>query len=157
MHLSVRHTFAGDTDAVHAVLTDPAFLDHACRELGAVEYATATTDGVTTIDATLAAPLAARGLLGPRLVSRQEYTWGDPASDGSRTGTVRLTVEGFPLRVAGTTALRPAGDATEFVMDADLAVDLPLVGRTVERSAAPELQAMFADQARLGAEWLVRR
>lgn len=156
MHLSVRHTFAADTDAVHVVLTEPAFLDHACRALGAVEYATASTDRLTTIDATLAAPLAARGLLGPRLVSRQEYTWDDPASDGSRAGTVRLTVAGLPLRVAGTTLLRPAGGATEFVMDADLTVDLPLVGRTVERSAAPELQAMFADQARLAAEWLAR-
>lgn len=156
MLLTVRHTFAAPPDRVHAMLVDRAFLDHACEQLGADECRTSSGDDVASVMASVPTPDAVRGFLGPRMSARQEYTWDAPGDDGSRTGTLFLTVEGAPVLVNGVTALRPVAAGTAFDLDATLSVSVPLIGTTIERAAAPELQQMLEAQVRLGDAWLAR-
>ena len=156
MRLSLLHTFAADPGRVHAMMVDPDFLEHAARELGADAAATVVVDETTSVSAALPTPSSVRGFLGPRMNARQEYAWDPAAADGSRTGTLFLTVEGAPMMVNGMVALRPSASGTDFVVDADLSVSVPLIGRTLERSAVPDVQRMLAEQALLGDAWLAR-
>lgn len=156
MRLTVRHTFAAPPDAVHAMFVDSAFLDHACEQLGAEEYRTSSGDDAASVQAWVPTPDSVRGFLGPRMATRQEYTWDIPDADGSRTGTVFLTVEGAPVLVNGVTALRPVATGTTFDLDADLSISVPLIGPTIERVATPEVQQMLQEQVRLGDAWLAR-
>lgn len=156
MRLTLRHTFAADPRRVHALLVDQGFLEHTCRELGAREFLVEAGDDESTVAADVPTPDAVRGFLGPLMRTRQEHAWDAAGADGSRTGTVMITVAGAPFLVTGVTALRPVAGGTEYAVDADLSVSVPLIGRTIERSAAPEITGLLQAQARLADTWLAR-
>lgn len=156
MRVTVRHTFASDPVRVHAMFMDPDFLEHACRRLNAEGCRVSVTGDESAVSAAVPSPDAARGFLGRTMPTRLKYVWQPPAEDGSRTGTVQLTVEGAPVLVTGETALRPVAEGTEFALDADVTVNVPLIGRTVEKATAPELARLFKAQAGIGDAWLAR-
>lgn len=156
MRLTIRHTYAADTGRVHAVLVDPAFLEHASRELGATDIRVSATGDEASVTASVPTPEAVRGFLGPRMAVCQEYVWDAAGADGGRTGTMMLTVRGAPMLVNGVATLRPVAAGTEFTLDADLSVSVPLLGRTLETATVPEVRELLESQARLGDAWLTR-
>lgn len=156
MHLSARHTFAADPHAVHAMLTDPEFLDFACRRMGASQFTRQASPGATQVTTSAPAPAAVAGFLGSTMRLVQAMTFSDAAADGSRTGTISLTVQGAPLRLVGTTVLSPTASGSVLDYAGELSVDIPLLGRRIEQSAAPEILATLAEQERLATEWLAR-
>ena len=156
MRLSLLHTFAADPGRVHSMLVDPDFLEHAARELGAKDPTAVVGEDSTSVSAAMPTPTSVSGFLGPRMNARQEYECQPAGADGSRTGTLFLTVEGAPMLLNGIVALRPTASGTDFVVDADLSITVPLIGRTLERSAVPDVQRMLEEQARQGDAWLAR-
>lgn len=154
MRLALTHAFAATPDRVHAMFTDTAFLDYACRALEADEFSTQASPEAAVVIASVAAPEVVRRFVGERMGVREEFGWGASAPDGSRDGTLSLVVSGAPVRLMGTLRLTPTASGSEFAVDADFTVAIPLLGATIEKAAAPDVADLLEVQAALGDSWL---
>ena len=156
MHLINRQEFPADPARVHAMVTDEAFLAHAAAELGSPDARVAATAARTAVAASIETPPEINAFGGPRLSIVQETTWADAAPDGSRTGTIDLTVAGAPVSVRGTALLAPTPEGSAITYEGDLVVKVPLRGGRIEAAAAPTILEAFEAQGRVGRAWLAR-
>ncbi|WP_128774084.1 DUF2505 domain-containing protein [Actinomyces oricola] len=81
-------------------------------------------------------------------------SWGEPAADGARSGSLEIAVKGAPVRAGATTSLRPEGETTRVDLDLDLRVHVPLVGPSLEERALGMLGQALADEERRATAWL---
>ena len=65
-----------------------------------------------------------------------------------------LTVERQPVSLRGTLHLAPGGRGTTVRLVGELKVNVPLLGRKLEQSAAPAVLAGFRTQQSAGDRWL---
>lgn len=154
MQLSSRQTFSADPLRVHAALTDEAFLAHAAQAMGALRHEVSATGQVTLLRALVEAPAEIRPFVGPTFTLTQESTWGPPAADGARDGTVRVTVDGAPVELVGTTRLAPTASGSTLDYAGDLTVRIPLLGGKLEKAVAPAVLEALGAQERVARDWL---
>ena len=102
-------------------------------------------------------PSVVQRFLGDTLTLLQDIRWNAPAADGSRTGTLDLTVKGMPAKADVTIALRPGGRGTLVDFTGDFSIKVPFLGGKLEAQAAPALLEGFAVQRKVGDEWLATR
>ena len=152
MRMTASHLYFADPTVVHSMLIDPAFLRHAAISMGA--NSASVIDG--GLIAVLPAPDEIVGFVGPTLTLQQRIFWRVAEPDGTRHGTLELTFQDAPVRVSGDTLLAPDAAGTRVDYDGDLRVDIPLLGRTIERKAAPLIHEALDAQFRLGQAWLTR-
>lgn len=82
-------------------------------------------------------------------------SWGEPAADGARSGSIDTTVKGAPVSASARTTMSPASQgSTAVVLDLDVKVSVPLVGRSIEEKALAQVGRIVADEERRGAAWL---
>ncbi|HEY9468817.1 MAG TPA: DUF2505 domain-containing protein, partial [Propionibacteriaceae bacterium] len=93
---------------------------------------------------------------GPQLTVNDEIVWADPSSDGSRSGTVTMTVLGQPVTFKGGIRLSPGGRGSVVDVRGNLKVAIPLLGRKLEEAAAPAVMAGYRTQQEVGDRWLAR-
>lgn len=156
MQLTSRQDFPADPATVHAMVTDEEFLAHAARRMGSPDARVEATPERSRVEASVESPPEVRSFIGPRLAIVQETTWGAAAPDGSRDGTISITVPGAPVTLVGTVRLAPTASGSTIDYDGDLDVKIPLVGGRVEREAAPAILDSLETQARVGRDWLTR-
>lgn len=156
MQLTSTQTFPADPTAVHAMVTDEAFLNHAASELGATSARVEATPQRTRVEAVVEAPGELRSFLGASLTVVQETAWSDAAPDGSRDGQVRITVPGTPASLEGAARLRPTASGSEITYDGTFTVKVPFLGPTIEKQAAPLIVETLEIQERVGRSWLTR-
>ncbi|MGD7706634.1 DUF2505 domain-containing protein [Microlunatus sp. Y2014] len=154
MDISSRAEFAADPARVFEMLTTKEFLDEVCVAGHAREYECSVSGSTTTSRRVLPAPDSASKFTGPTLTVVEEITWGDARPDGGRTGQVKLTVPGQPVNLSGTVELAPGGPGSTIDLKADLKVNIPLLGKKLEQSAAPAILAGFDVQQQVGQRWL---
>ena len=85
----------------------------------------------------LAVPAALSAFVRGPLVVNDVRTWNGDSAD------VVITVEGQPVRIAGTIGLRPASDACDVDVALAVTADVPFVGSMVESAIAPEVTALI--------------
>ena len=156
--------YAATPDEVFAVLADPAFQEAKCAATAALSYTASveakgdqtviTTERVLPSDGL---PDFAKSLVGQTLKVLERQTWGPAGGDGSRSGTVEMTVSGAPLALKGTLALGPGGPGSVEKLDADLKASIPLIGGKIEKAAAPPIEDAIRIESKTAAEWLARR
>ncbi len=156
MELTATHVFAAPPEAVHAMMTDQAFLTHAAAASGAESRGVQATPTRTESTMLVAAPPEVRAFVGSRLTLRQTMEWGPAAPDGSRQGSLAIDVADTPVTVRARTTLRPTASGSRLEYDGHLEVNVPLLGRTIEKQAAPPILAALHAQQRIGADWLAR-
>lgn len=154
MDISSRAEFAADPTQVYAMLTDEAYLQQVCEASGALEYEVAASGDTTRTSRTLPAPDNAKKFTGPTLTVVEEIVWGAAAADGARTGQLKLTVPGQPVAMNGQVHLSPGGTGSTVELTGALKVNIPLVGKKLEQSAAPAVLAGFRTQQEVGDSWL---
>lgn len=154
MHLTDVQDFPAPPAAVHALLTDPAFLRQAADAMGAPDATVTASPGATSIAARVPAPARIRSFVGADVPLVLDVTWGDAAADGTREGTFRLTVPGTPVTAAGTARLAPTASGSTLTQAGEVTVAVPLLGARIEKEVAPVVLAALADQARLARERL---
>ena len=157
MKITAAQSYPADPTAVHAMLTDEAFLARAASELGAVEHKVAATPSRSALEAALPAPSEIRRFIGDTLRIVMDTTWSDAAGDGSRGGVLTLTVPGAPMKAVADVRIAPAASGSTVTYDGDLTVSIPLVGGQVEKMAAPQILDALAAQERVGQAWLADR
>ncbi|SDE13689.1 Protein of unknown function [Auraticoccus monumenti] len=156
MDISTRAEFPAPPAEAYAMLTDEAYLTEVCEASKAHKF-TVSVDGSTTrTTRTLDAPSAAAKFTGPTMDVVEDISWGPAAADGSRTGTINITVPGQPVTVKGTTELAAAGSGSVLTVSGDLKVNIPLLGKKLEQSAAPAVLAGVDVHQEVGSRWLAR-
>lgn len=157
MDISSTADFAADPQTVMEMLTTKEFLEEVSRAAGASDIEV-TVDGDTTINQrALPAPDQIAKFTGPKITVVEQIVWGPAAGDGSRDGAVTLTVPGQPVKMTGTAALAPGGRGSTIDISGDLKVNIPLLGKTIEKSTAPAILEAVEIQQEVGDKWLAER
>ena len=144
MKITTSGDFAATPERLFAVLADQSFQDGAASEPGASSRVETRGDRtvVTTVRVlpTDRLPDFARTFVGDTLRLTEVQDWGPPAADGSRTGTLKLTIDGAPVTLDGDVTLVPTATGSQQSVRADLRARIPLVGGKVEQAAAPAVK-----------------
>jgi hypothetical protein len=154
MDLSSHLDFAATPTDVYAMMTDQKYLEEVCVASGSLSYNVAVEGPTTRTSRTLPAPDSAARFTGPKLTVNEEVAWGDLSSDGSRTGTVTMTVLGQPVTFRGKLQLSAGGRGSVVDVTGELKVSIPLLGKKLEGSAAPALVEGYKTQQKVGDRWL---
>jgi hypothetical protein len=156
MDISSHLDFAAPPAEVYAMMTDQRYLEEVCVASDSISYHASAAGSTTQTSRTLPAPESAARFTGPQLTVNDEIVWGDPSSDGSRSGTVTMTVLGQPVTFKGGIRLSPGGRGSVVDVRGDLKVAIPLLGRKLEEAAAPAVMAGYRTQHEVGDRWLAR-
>lgn len=154
MEIRSQQSYAADPARVHAMMTDPAYLEQVCRRGGASSQQVEVRGETTTVTMALPAPDQARRFVGDNLSVHQVVVWGPAAADGSRQGTLDLTVDRMPVDMKGRATMAPTASGTDVTYLAELKVNIPLLGRKLEQAAAPSITQALQVQQQVGNEYL---
>jgi hypothetical protein len=156
MATTLRKELAYDAgpDAVHAMLTDPAFREESL-ERQHVLRGSAKAEGervtVEQVQSATALPSFARKLVGDEIVILQQEWWAS-----TTTADVHVTIPGKPGEMSGTILLTPAGAGTLEVVEMTIRVGIPLVAGKIEKLVADMLGKALDKEHETGRDWLSR-
>jgi hypothetical protein len=156
MDISSHLDFAGTPADVYAMMTNQKYLEEVCVASESISYHVSVDGSITRTSRTLRAPDSAARFTGPQLTVNEEVVWADPASDGSRSGAVTMTVLGQPVNLRGKLDVSPGGRGSVVDVSGELKVAIPLLGRKLEEAAAPAVMAGYRTQQEVGDKWLAR-
>jgi hypothetical protein len=156
MEIHATNDFAAPVDTVFAMLTDRVFLRAVCLATDPIEHSV-TVDGLrTTTRRVMPTPSVVARLAGPRMTVVDEISWQPEAVDGDRRGAAHITVEGMPAELVGTVTLVPGGRGSVLTYDGELTVNIPFLGPSLAKQAAPALLEALEIQQRVGDEFLAK-
>jgi hypothetical protein len=98
-----------------------------------------------------------RRFVGDTIDIQQTDVWGPPAADGSREGTIELSIAGAPVKAHGTMQLRPEGSGTVITISGDVKASIPLFGGQVEKTVLEGLNVAAEREQATGNVWLAER
>ncbi|MCG7421541.1 DUF2505 domain-containing protein [Micrococcus porci] len=101
-------------------------------------------------------PDMVRKVVGENLNIEQVERWSAPAADGSRTGTTTIRVPKAKATAEGTLRLAAAPAGTEYGVNGDLQVKIPLVGSKMAQMAEPMVGKVVARAGREVSAWIDR-
>jgi uncharacterized protein YndB with AHSA1/START domain len=150
---------------VFDMLTDQAFQERKLAQTGALTYSASVVvsgDGGAVVASSRALPTdrvpdAFRTLVGDRLTVEQTETWEPPRPDGSRRGTLAVSVAGAPVKMSATLSLTPSPAGSVEVVSGDLKARVPLVGGRIEKAVEPAVRAAIDAEERIGRTWLAEQ
>lgn len=158
MATRIREELAYDApaEAVHAMLTDPAFRERVCARIRVLR-ATATveergTASVVTIDQVRPArglPSFVAKLVGDEIRIVQQETW-----TSRDHADVHVTIPGKPGEMSGSNDLVETDGRTVETVDLEIRVSVPLVGGKMESFVADMLRKALAAENAEGRAYL---
>lgn len=156
MQLTSQLAFSASPKTVGAMLTDRGFLELVCEESKATEYGVEVDGDLVKISRKLPAPEIVARFSGPTITLLEEQHWGPADAHGGRVARLSLRSPGLPVTMDGTIRLYAAAGGTTVGYSGELAVRVPLLGRSLEEAAAPALLAAINIQQVVGERWLGR-
>lgn len=157
MKLSESYTYPAAVEEVYALIVDPSFRESGCEAQGSTDYdVNVVADGgghTVTIKRTMPAddmPEFVKKLTGNSVKVVQTEAWGPADSAGGRAADVKVEILGQPAQMKGTATLNGSGDATEFVVDGDVKVSIPLVGKKIEPVVSKAIVRALETDVELG-------
>ena len=161
MRVTADIQYPASPDDVYAMLTDKAFQDRKLERTGALSWTVEIRpEGAgTVVTSTRALPTdqvpdAFRAFVGSQITLTQTETWGAPAADGSRDGTLVVQIGGAPVRFDARLHLAPSATGTLESIEGDLKASVPFLGGKIEKGAEPAVRAAIEAEERIGLEWL---
>ncbi len=153
MQIHASNDFAAPSDAVFAMLTDRVFLRANALATEPLEHEVSVDGLTTTTRRVMPSPSAVARFTGPTLAVVDEIRW-EPLNGPVRTGVATITVEGMPAGLVGTVRLSPGGRGTVLDYAGELTVDIPLLGPSLAKQAAPVLLDALTTQQQVGDAYL---
>lgn len=153
MKLELQYSYPSDVQKVFALISDEAFRRESCEQAGATSVEVGVeSDGddrfTVRIERTIVAELPdmVKKLVGDTVSAVQVEKWGAASADGSRSAEVSVDIVGQPAQMKGTAELTPGGAGTEFTVNGDVSVKIPLIGKRIEPEVAKAItQSLDAD------------
>lgn len=143
----------------YQMMTDPDYVTERATKTGGsdVRVAVDTAGGTTTInlDRHLPAdvPSYAKSFVGETLEVHEEQIWTDNG-DGSHSGTMTIEFVGAPAGAKGTLELKPDGDGSVCLINAEIKSSVPLVGGKIEGVVAEQMARAIRKEEQVGHDWL---
>jgi hypothetical protein len=163
MQISERLTLPMTPTDVAAMYADPQYADVRATTLGAREgHAEPSTspDGSLTVRTTLEMPAPASlpdlisTMLRGDITAEETQTWSAPGPDGQRTGTMELTIRGVSAGLSAQLVLSPLeGERAQVGIDGDVFAKIPLIGKKLEKAAAPYISKVLRAEERAAAAY----
>ncbi|MFZ0140970.1 MAG: DUF2505 domain-containing protein [Aeromicrobium sp.] len=147
-----------DVEAVYALISDPAFREEAVAAVGGQDIEVTiepSGDGhtVTVIQTQPArVPDFIKKFVGDSVKVKQTERWAGPDGNGNRSAEVKFTVIGQPADMLARVDLSGQGDVS-FVVDGDLKVNVPFLGKKIE----PEIAKIIAASLRSDVEQGIKK
>jgi hypothetical protein len=147
-----------DVESVYALIADPAFREEAVAAVGGQDIEVTiepSGDGhtVTVIQTQPArVPDFIKKFVGDSVKVKQTERWAGPDGNGNRSADVKFTVIGQPADMLARVDLSGEGDVS-FVVDGDLKVNVPFLGKKIE----PEIAKIIAASLRSDVEQGIKR
>lgn len=161
MKLTVENQYSGTPEQTFASHIAVAAREQACQESGAVSWDVSVEeqpDGGATITVERVMnpnlPDYIQKFVGDKISIRQVEQWSAAAGDGSRKAKVKLTIKGQPATMDGTASLEPSGSGTREVVEGDVKVAVPLLGRKIEPEIVKVIESALRIEQRVGEEWI---
>lgn len=84
--------------------------------------------------------------------------WSAPQADGSRTGTLNISVRGVPATITADQTIAPGATpgTTVRTVKANVSVKIPFMGSMIERKAAAHVETVLRREEAAGASWLAQ-
>lgn len=146
--------YAAGPEAVHAMLTDPAFREESLERQHVLRGSAKAEGEQMTIEQVQSAsslPSFARKLVGDEIVILQQEWWTSPTD-----ADVHVTIPGKPGEMSGTIRLTPDGEGTREVVEMTIRVGIPLVAGKIEKLVADMLGKALDKEHETGRDWLAR-
>jgi hypothetical protein len=130
---------------------EQAVREQACRESGALSWdVQITRDGDRArvqVERLMppSVPDFVKKFVGDSIAVRQIEEWQPPDSDGARVASVKLTIKGQPASMLGTVTITPAGSGSVEVVEGDVKVAVPFIGKKIE----PEIVKVIGSGVRV--------
>lgn len=162
--IDYRSTSTHSADDLYAAMVDPEFLKARLTQLGGpgaalVEHATDAEGARYTIRHGLESkdlPSVVRGLLPNPLVIERTENWKRHES-GGYGGETSVTIRSTPASAMGGMRLRDLAEGgSEFLVRANVTVNVPLFGGRVEEVVGEQVKNLLAAESRFTAEWLAK-
>lgn len=147
-----------DVESVYALVTDRTFREDAVAAVGGTDIEITiepSGDGHTiTVIQTQPAkvPDFIKKFIGESVKVKQTEKWGSPDGAGNRSADVKFSVIGQPAEMLARTVLSGDGDVS-FVVEGDLKVNVPFIGRRIE----PEIAKIISASLRSDVEQGIKR
>jgi hypothetical protein len=161
MDLRTEQRYDADPATVFAMLTDVTFLALKAQATGALRHqGSVDWDGDRVTVRLLRmmppdVPDLVRRFVGDTIDLDQTETWGPAAADGSRTGSIRITMGGAPVQLTGDMWLTPTGTGGSLTsIDAQIKAAIPLFGGKIEKALHDALLQAVRIEENAGREWL---
>jgi len=148
-----------DVESVYALISDPAFREEAVAAVGGQDVEVSiepSGDGhtVTVIQTQPAkVPDFIKKFVGDSVKVKQIERWSGPDGGGNRSAEVKFTVIGQPADMLARVDLSGEGDVS-FVVDGDLKVNVPFLGKKIEPEIAKIIAASLRSDVEQGIEKL---
>lgn len=162
MALAASTTLAASAQSVTDVFSNADFIKHVSEKVGGElksftisgpTSAAFTTKTVRTLPTTRM-PDIVRKFVGATLTVTQDESWSEPAADGARTNTIKLTVAGAPVDINALQKLTVAGESTLVELTGEVTSGVPFLGVKIASAAEPVIGRALNLQATLAQEWL---
>lgn len=157
MKLNETFTYAGATvEQVFGLISSQDFRSRSCEELGDLEHDVRVVEnggGATvTINRKINSdmPDFIKRLTGDTVKVLQEEVWGAAGADGSRKADVKVTIQGQPAHMVGDATISDAGGSAEFVLNGDVKVSIPFIGKKIEPEIAKAILSTLRSEVALG-------
>jgi uncharacterized protein YndB with AHSA1/START domain len=147
-------TYDAGPEAVHAMLTDPAFREESLERQHVLRGSAKTEGERVTVEQVQSAgslPSFARKLVGDEIVILQQEWW-----TSTTAADVHVTIPGKPGEMSGTIRLTPDGRGTVEVVEMTIRVGIPLVAGKIEKLVADMLGKALDKEHEAGQDWLAR-
>ncbi|MDP3969713.1 MAG: DUF2505 domain-containing protein [Nocardioides sp.] len=159
--MKIRHvsSYPAPADEVHAMLLDPAYRERVCAALEAVSADVRVEEvpgghqvRIDQVQPTTGVPSFAKKFAGETTRAVQVEEWNGEGPE--RRATLSIETPGKPTRTTGTLALAPEGEGTSVVLDAELSVTVPLIGKKLEGLMAELFTNGRDTEHQVGLAWL---
>jgi uncharacterized protein YndB with AHSA1/START domain len=160
MDLRTEQRYDADPATVFAMLTDEAFLALKAQAVGALRHeGSVNRDGDRVTVRLLRVmppdvPDLIRRFVGDTIDLDQTDIWEAAAADGSRTGSIRITMGGAPVQLTGGMRLMPTETGSLTSIDAQIKAAIPLFGSKIETAVHDALLQAVQIEESVGREWL---
>jgi len=156
MKLKEAFTYPAGPVAVFDLIQDPAFRKKAVEATGGldveVEVEPHGDDVTITIVRSQPAtvPDFIKSFVGETVRVKQIESWGPADAEGNRKASLKMSVQGQPAGMDGHATLKQHGTGASFVVDGDVKVKVPFVGKKIEPLIAKAVTAAVRHDVREG-------
>lgn len=153
MKLNESFSYDGATvEQVFELITNEDFRNRACEELGDLEHDVKVNGAKVTIVRKVESdmPDFVRKFTGDTVSAKQEEDWGPADGDGTRKADITVKILGQPAQMIGTAVLADDNGSASFVVNGDVKVSMPFIGKKIEPEVAKAITETLRSEVAFG-------